>query len=141
MKFNSRKGLFIKAVLFMSTIAIIALFSIDIYNADKFNLIKNILFALVLIPLFAIYFQTYYTITPTDLLYKSGIIKGSIQINSIKQIQANKTKYIGLKPALATKGLIISYNKWEDIYVSPEHAETFIAELLKINSKIEVKYN
>ncbi len=46
--------------------------------------------------------------------------------------------HIGLKPALSSKGCIIKYRKWDDIYLSPENQELFNAELLKVNPAIKV---
>ena len=43
-----------------------------------------------------------------------------------------------MKPALDTKGFIITYNKAEDVYVSPAKSDVFLSELLKINPNIEV---
>ena len=46
--------------------------------------------------------------------------------------------HVGFKPALATKGLIIKYNKYDDIYISPNSNDTFIEAVLKINSNIKI---
>jgi len=41
--------------------------------------------------------------------------------------------HVGLKPATATKGLIIKYDKYNDIYISPDSNESFVEAILKIN--------
>ncbi|WP_353087933.1 PH domain-containing protein [Flavobacterium sp.] len=43
-----------------------------------------------------------------------------------------------MKPALDIKGFIITYNQFEDIFVSPQHADTFLQELKKINPTIKI---
>ena len=43
-----------------------------------------------------------------------------------------------MKPALDTKGFIITYNQYDDVYVSPQKSDVFLQELLKINPKIEI---
>jgi hypothetical protein len=65
-------------------------------------------------------------------------LKGAISIDTITGVIKSKTQYSGIKPALSTKGLIIKYNKWDDIYISPQNAELFISKLKEINSKIEI---
>ncbi len=45
---------------------------------------------------------------------------------------------VGLKPALAEKGLIIKYNKFDTIYIAPESNEELIKDLLAINTAILV---
>ncbi|MDX5513521.1 MAG: PH domain-containing protein [Hymenobacteraceae bacterium] len=85
--------------------------------------------------------NTAYTISGDKLIYKSAFLKGSIDIHSIKKIEKNKTMWAGLKPVLATKGLIIHYLDGvvgEDIYFSPENKNVFVEELLQINPEIEV---
>jgi hypothetical protein len=46
-----------------------------------------------------------------------------------------------MKPALDTKGFIITFNNKEDVYVSPAKSDIFLSELLKINPNIEILTN
>jgi hypothetical protein len=39
---------------------------------------------------------------------------------------------------LNTKGLVVYYNRYDEIYISPKKEAIFLEELLKINPKIEV---
>jgi hypothetical protein len=43
-----------------------------------------------------------------------------------------------IKPALDKDGLIIYYKKFDDLFISPENKEDFIAALREINPDIEV---
>lgn len=99
-------------------------------------IILSIVVALIL----WILFDTRYVIKENFLLYRSGPFRGRIDIKQIQKIQRFSGLYVPVivKPALDTKGFIISYNSGEDVYVSPQKAETFIAEILKINPQIEV---
>jgi hypothetical protein len=83
-------------------------------------------------------FDTYYTLEDGALLYKCALIKGSIAIDTITEIVKGKTQYSGVKPALASKGLIVKYNRWDDIYISPKDAGLFIDRLKEINPDIKV---
>ena len=84
------------------------------------------------------YFDTQYQIDGHLLRYKSGYIKGKIEVANIRTILTGKTRWVGIKPALATGGLIIQYNKFDDVYLAPEDSETLIKDLLVINPSIEV---
>jgi len=91
--------------------------------------------------LFWIYFGTNYTLNNKWLTYKSGFFKGKISIEKITEVECNKTLWVGLKPATATKGLIIKYNKYDEIYISPLTNESFCEELLKRNASIKITHS
>lgn len=88
-----------------------------------------------------IVFDTKYKIKENKLYYCSGPIRGKIDILKINKIENVKTWYVTsiLKPALGSYGLTITYNRFDDIYISPKNKEDFIAELLKINPDIQLK--
>jgi hypothetical protein len=88
--------------------------------------------------LFWPYFDTRYQIEGKLLKYKSAYIRGEIEIASIKSIFKGKTMWVGIKPALATGGMIIRYNRFDDVYLAPLDNETLIIDLLTINPLIEV---
>ena len=84
--------------------------------------------------------DTKYKIAAENLSYCSGPIRGSIEINQIRKIERwNKWHVTSvLKPALDKDGLIIYYNKFDDIFISPKNKEDFINALREINPEIEV---
>nr|MBI1232157.1 hypothetical protein [Cytophagales bacterium] len=84
------------------------------------------------------YFDTRYQIDGQRLKYKSAFIKGEIEISKIRTILTGKTRWVGIKPALATGGMIITYNRYDDVYLAPVDDETLIKDLLAINPSIEV---
>ncbi len=86
-----------------------------------------------------VYFDTKYEITVTALIYKSGPIRGQIEIERINEIVKGKTLWVGLKPATARNGLIIKYDKYNEVYISPENNDLLINELLKRNNRIKIK--
>ncbi len=51
----------------------------------------------------------------------------------------NANLYSGLKPALAFKGIIVYYGKYDEIYFSPKTNASFVEELLKINNSIVIQ--
>ncbi len=135
------------------------------YKAKKGRLMKGILLTLLTLPLayglldpkpmeeklrriipltapalFIIwpYVATRYQIRGHTFYYKSGYIKGEIDIGSIRPILKGKTRWVGVKPALATGGLIVKYNRYDDVYIAPEASDALIADLLTINPSIQV---
>nr|WP_294937303.1 PH domain-containing protein [uncultured Flavobacterium sp.] len=84
--------------------------------------------------------DTKYKIKDKSLNYYSGPIRGKIDIYQIRKIEHVKTFFVSsiVKPALGSHGLTVTYNKFDDIYISPKNKEAFIGELLKINPDIEI---
>ena len=85
------------------------------------------------------FFDIKYRLTTTELKYNSGPIKGTIKISSIHKIEQGKTMWSGTRIASSRNGLIIKYNSFNDIYISPKSNEDFIIEILKINPNIKIK--
>lgn len=83
-------------------------------------------------------FGTKYELTQTELKYKSGPIRGKIELKRIKEIVVGKSLWYGLKPATARKGLIIKYDKFEEIYISPKTNDAFVNKILEFNSNIKI---
>lgn len=84
--------------------------------------------------------DTKYRIHKQHLLYYCGPFRGTIPIDKIRKIERWNKWYVNstMKPALDKDGLIIYYEKFDDIYISPENKENFIKTLLEINPNIEV---
>jgi hypothetical protein len=131
MRYYSAKGFLFLAV--MTLLVVMAIFSImtKVYVASA-------IIGLVIILFLWIWFDTYYVIQGKELLYKSAFIKGSISIDTIYEIERNKTMYAGLKPALAMKGVVVKYNKYDDIYLSPKDADGFVEALKGVNPNIKI---
>lgn len=87
-----------------------------------------------------IYLNTYYTINQNFINYKSGPFSGKIDILKIKKIEMHNGIFVPTiwKPALSHIGLIITYNNYDDIYISPEKEELFLKTLLAINPNIKI---
>lgn len=91
--------------------------------------------------LFFIWFiskTTSYTIKEDELQVKSMfVVNQKIEISKIRKIE--KSNSILSSPALSFDRIVIRFNKYDDIYISPKQKLAFIDELLSINSSIEVK--
>lgn len=141
-KFYSEKHLPTVLLLWIAVFFLLATPFLTPNNLGKVAVFIPIIICLVCaILLLWILVGTNYKIEGSYLKYKSGPINGKIDIFRIHTIEHHKNWFVGntLKPALGTKGLIIKYNKFDDIYISPKKKQEFINALLEINSHIEVK--
>ena len=132
----NRKGL-INYILIGILLLPVVIFLLDV---DTFKE-RPFIFLPLLAPLILIlwiYFDTSYKIENDQLIYRSGFLRGTIQISSIKEIGKGKTMWSGTKPALARHGLIIKHNKYDEVYIAPESNDEMISDLLKINSEIKI---
>lgn len=139
MKFQSRKGTLFTTVVF-GTISLLAWIAVEIYlmNFHWANLSVLMLLLLTMGLLLWIYLDTSYEINQEEFSYKSGPLRGKIAIDRINAVVKGKTIWAGIKPATAQKGLIIKYEKYSEIYISPKTNDLFIAELLRLNSEIKI---
>lgn len=87
-----------------------------------------------------IFMCTYYTIEKGYLYHRSGPFFGKMKVSSIKKIKYHSGWYVPVlyRPATAHIGVIITYNKFDDIYFSPKNREEFVKDLLRLNPEIEV---
>ena len=132
----NRKGL-INYLLIGSVILPIVIFFLDKNTfTEKPFILLPLLSPLILI--FWIYFDTIYKIEENEFIYRSGFLRGKIEIQNIKEILKGKTMWSGIKPALARKGLIIKFNKYDEIYIAPENNDELISDLIKLNTEIKV---
>ena len=85
--------------------------------------------------------DTKYILKENKIFYNSGPFRGTIAIDSITKITHHSGIIVPVtfKPALNTKGLIIHYNSFDDIYISPNQENLFLEELLKVNPDIEIR--
>ena len=140
-KYPSEKGsIFIIAFVLVCLVSVFTLFQTPFTDLKiAFNVAQLIVLPVILLLLWML-FGTYYVIDGDQLNYHCAFIKGSIPITEIHQIiiQKSFSFYSGLKPALGNFGIVVKYNRWDDIYLSPRNKEAFIAELKKINPDIAV---
>ena len=140
MVFKSRKDTLFISVIYGLILFFIAMFIADLVDSGIEKNKEWMYFVLLLTTglLIWIFHGTKYELTKKYLKYKSGPIRGEIELEKITQIIKNKTLWVGMKPATAKNGLIIKYKKYNEIYISPQTNETFIKQILKLNSRIEI---
>ena len=132
MKYNSAKGKVIPIVMLILLIGLIPMIINGAWPGVIIFLIMEGFFIWI-------WFETFYVIKDGLLFYKSAFMKGSLSISLIHEVAKHNGVYAGLvKPGLSMKGLVIKYNRYDDMYISPEKADEFIIELQKINPDIKV---
>ncbi|WP_035758949.1 PH domain-containing protein [Flavobacterium tegetincola] len=68
------------------------------------------------------------------------LLDTNYKIDNIHNIERWNKWYVSsfLKPALDNDGLVIYYEKFDDIYISPKNKGVFIAALREINPEIKI---
>jgi hypothetical protein len=108
-----------------------------VLNAKEY--ISRLCIALLLFGFMFIFNKITYKIDKDKLIIKSIIFKKEMEIQHFHSIYRNKKRFVTIeKAALATNGIIIRYSKYDEIYISPEKENEFIAELKAINPSISV---
>ena len=112
----------------------ISLFTI-IYE-DDYSVIWVFLIVLTFLALLfiSIYKTTYFRLDQHNLFCKSLVFKKEIPYSSIRKVEKQQGIYAGVKFSTAWKGIIVHYNKYDELLISPENEELFIA---KIHERIE----
>lgn len=141
MKFFSRKDLLFTSIITLICLLLVMIMAFILFNSQvgATQLFSLTIISLVVLLILWIFFDTKYELIKNHLKYKSGPIRGEIEIHRIRKIIKGKTLWVGLKPATAKNGLIIKYNKYDEIYISPKTNDVFIAEILELNSEIEIE--
>lgn len=140
--FQSSKNYVTVSLLWLTVIFLLLILFLtgDAEDVGKESLIGIIILYVITGMLIWILADTNYKIGEKKLFYASGPIRGCIKIAEIRKIEPWNKWYLNsfIKPALDKDGMIIHYNKFEDIYISPKEKEKFIAVLREINPDIEV---
>jgi energy-coupling factor transporter transmembrane protein EcfT len=112
----------------------ISLFTI-IYE-DDYSVIWVFLIVLTFLALLfiSIYKTTYFRLDQHNLFCKSLIFKKEIPYSSIRKVEKQQGIYAGVKFSTAWKGIIVHYDKYDELLISPENEEFFIS---KIQERIE----
>lgn len=108
---------------------------------DDMPLIPVLILGLAIAIIVWVLLDTRYVIKTQFLLYRSGPFRGRIDITKIRKIKLHSGLFVpvSMKPALDTNGFIITYNQYDDVFVSPSNSSIFLEELKKINPNIEIK--
>lgn len=138
-RFLSTKNTFTITILWGIVLFFIVMLALN-YEKGNSPIIPMGIISLATIFVLWVLLDTRYVIKSNFLFYRSGPFRGRIDIFKIKSIKSYSGLNVPvmLKPALDTKGFIITYNTYDDLFISPIESTIFISELKKINPQIEV---
>ncbi len=141
MKFKSG---FSKLNFIIPLIPVLVILIISVLTEEDINLIifPGLGIYVFIVLLFTIlFYTTYYEIRENILIISFFFIKTKIKISEIRILKYSNSiiKTNLYKPGFHEKGIEIMYNRYDDIFISPENKEQFIAQLLEINPNIEIK--
>ncbi|MGV6944661.1 PH domain-containing protein [Sphingobacterium kyonggiense] len=137
-QFKPKRDLSQFKLAFLILIPIITLIAILSDSWQEAVLVNTIISALLISMLLIIMYTTSYKIDGEILRYRSFFLFGKVSISDIRQLEVGKTMYVGIKPATAKHGIIVRYNRYDEIYISPENNQEVVQALLEINPNIEV---
>lgn len=72
---------------------------------------------------------TYFILDESYLICRTLFLKKTISYASINKVQKQQGIYAEIKFSTAWKGLVIHYNKYDELLISPEREEEFMKEL------------
>lgn len=138
------KSAFSKLNFIIPLIPALIIVIISFFTEDDVNLIifpPLGIFVFIVLFFTILYYTTYYEIQKEDLIISMFFYKTKIKISEIRSIKYSNSiiKTNLYKPGFDHRGLEIFYKKYEDIFISPENKEQFIAQLQEINPNIEIK--
>jgi hypothetical protein len=138
MRFNSKLDKQFKIFFFILIVIGLGVLTIrNLLFKDEFSITP---FILSVISLGFIYYNsktTYYIIEGNELICKSLFLKKKIEINSIREIEKSNSLGSIYKIATAFHGLTIHYNKFDDVFISPENHLEFCKLLKEQNPSIQ----
>ncbi|NDA97893.1 MAG: hypothetical protein EBY31_01645 [Flavobacteriia bacterium] len=138
MRFKTKVDWFYKSII-LFLLAVFIVGEVSIYqNKNTFEaIIFGLIFLLIISFLIAAIFTTHFTFESDHLLCKYSFWKIKIQYATIKKIERQESiLYGGWKMSTAAKGLIVHYNSYDELLITPENEDEFI---LMFNSKIRQK--
>jgi len=128
MRFNSKRDYaFLIVFLFIFLLySVISCFSIMVEKDFTVLIPFSIVLFLLAILFYSLLKTTYFVLDKENLICKSLIFKKTIPYSTIKKVEKQKGLYAGIKFSTAWKGLIVYYNKYDELLISPEKEELFI---------------
>ncbi|WP_396223835.1 PH domain-containing protein [Gemmatimonas sp.] len=84
-----------------------------------------------------VFTSTQYEVGPVELVIRSGPLRATVPIATIRRVSASRTLLAG--PALSLHRLEVDYGKYDTAIVSPADQAAFILALTARNPAIDVK--
>lgn len=121
-------------------LSIITLLTFNYYENINKGLFLGALISTLFLGLiwYVIFIFPKYQIAGDSLLLSNFLEKKTISIHEIRKIERNQIR--GIYPILNPyqKGLVIHFNKYDDVFINPRSTDSFIRDLLEINPDFEI---
>lgn len=154
--FQSRKdALFIGVMVFAISACLFPIGAILYKNPlNSEGLIALSLLVGTTLLLVSFFTHTYYVIDHEQIKWRSGPLKGVLNIDEIKEIVVGTSVYVGMRPATARNGVLVRFNMastktrkgstlpskfLDEIYFSPSDNELFVEAILMHNPNVQIK--
>jgi energy-coupling factor transporter transmembrane protein EcfT len=131
MIFKTRVDLFYKLVI----VFVFILFGFILLNIDYKNEVIGFYLTLFILLLILLIFigtalTTKFILTDSELYCKTFVWKKTIPLDTIRKVEKQNYLFSGWKISTAYKGIIIHYNKFDELLISPEKEAIFMEEIL-----------
>lgn len=138
MRFNSKLDKRYKIIFFILIVIGLVVSTIrNLLFKDEFSISPFIFSVIFLVSIYYNSKTTYYNIEGNELICKSLFLKRKIEINNIRKIEKSNSLGSVYKIATAFHGLTIHYNKFDDVYISPDNLLEFCKLLKEQNPSIQ----
>lgn len=142
-RFQPKKDYLIAYVLGATNLLMLVVLIINPLFNKSFGIAEIIISLTCFLPLvllmFDIYKRTYYEVKNGVLTCRSSVFVKRIPVDKIASIVKSNSPIVGWRLALAQKGLIITYNRFDEVYISPENVQEFCAYLKQLNPNIRIQ--
>lgn len=141
--FEPKLGYLIAYVLGACNILMFALLVVFPLVNGEFGIMEVILILTCFLPILFlnidIYRRTYYYIKGRTLYCRSSVFLKKVEVDKIASIVKANAPISGWRLALNQKGLIITYNRFDEIYISPRDPKAFCRHLKDMNPAIRIE--
>lgn len=72
---------------------------------------------------------TYFELADNELICHTFFFKKRIPYSAIRKVEKQKGLYAGIKFSTSIFGLVVHYNKFDDIFITPDNEVAFIESL------------
>jgi len=143
MKFKSRRDRFFQFIVYGTCLFLLVLLIDGILNWNETSSVYVFIGVMssVILLLLWIFHDTSYYLNEKEFKYRMAFFKGKIPIKNIVELEIGTTMWVGFKPATARNGIVLKYNKYDEIYLSPDSNESFVAKMKELNPEVKITGN
>jgi uncharacterized membrane protein YdbT with pleckstrin-like domain len=140
MRFNTKRD-FSFLIIFLFVFSLysgIALYSILIENDYTVLIPFSLILVFLAMSFLSILNTTYFILDHDKLICKCLFFKREIPYSNIRKVEKQTGIYAGIKFSTAWRGLVVYYNKYDDLLISPEKELEFMHEIQKKCPTIQI---